>query len=356
MNYVEEAINCSIYTDQLFYEEILEQLDVERDFMVSCLENNIILEAEAPTGEKKGGWLHTIKETIKKIFEAFINKVKELFNNDQKWLKDNLPKLQGINFDGLNVTTLPYWKMDVSNITGILNSLQKEITNIKMNDPKLKSLQSREEVEKYGEFKKYVKRKGTFADGIKQVFKVADIEETKPVELGGNALKKQCLGDMSKYVVAYNTTVLPSLKSSYNNFNNMLNNVERELNKRKSVGESFCVLENASYCDTDLSLCLNSDILFEADGPATKPEEKKEAQSLNKVEDTSKEQPTGQNTPDGGKDKPVAKDASTEYYNYLKHAIQLNQIAIAAAMTACEEKYKAYMSILKGVISARGSK
>jgi len=343
MTYLEEAISCSIFTDQMFYEGILEQLDIERDFMLSCLENNIILEADG--GEKKTNWIRAIIDFIKNLFKKFSEKVAELFDNDGPWIRNNLPKVKTLNYKGLKVNTLEYWKIDTSNIINTLNEFQREITTIKPGDSRIQKLQSREDVEKSGPFKKYVRRNSTFSDGIKAYFKTSDTNEPKTVTLEGDNLKKYCTGEMSKYVVEYNSTLLPSLKNTYNNFEKMLSNVERELNKTQSVGESFCVLENAYYKDTELSLCSNADIIFEATNNDDVPLNKVQSTDNNDNDNNNSDNKNNNNTP---------KNENVEYYNYLKHVIQLNQLALAAAMTACEERYRAYMSILKGVVSARG--
>lgn len=361
MNYLEEAISSSLISDQLFYEEILEQSNIERDFMLACFENNIILEADAPESEKKGNWLQQIIGAIKNIFNKFIENTQNLFKNDEKWIKDNIPKLKSINYDGLNVNVLPYWKLKTSDITNTLNNLQKEINAFKIGDRKLANLGSREQVEQYGEFKKYVKRNGTFADGIKAYFKVGETNTPNPVSLSGNALKMQCVNEMGKYVAEYNSTLLPTLKSNYNNFTQMLNNVDRQLKQSKPVGESFCVIENAYYGDTELAFCSNYNMLFEADANKIPANNNNNNQTnndnkpvLNKVEDTSSDNnDTNTDTSTGQNAKNVTSKGNTEYYNYLKNAIQLNQIAVAAALTACEERYRAYMSILRGVVGAR---
>ena len=366
MNYIEEAINSELLSDQLFNDSILEQMDIERDFMLACLENNIILEAETPESDKKGNWLKIIIENIKRIFTKFIEKAKDLFKNDEKWISDNIPKLKDLDFNGLKVDIIPYWKIDSREITSVLSSLQKEVNNIKYGDARLKDLQDREKVENSGQFKKYVRKNGNFADGIKSYFKTGENNEPKPVKLENDQLKIICVNQMSRYVNEYNSTLLPSLKSSYDNFNNMLNKIEKEISRNKPVGESFCVIENAYYTDTELTLCMNYNTLFEADGANTtqpksneqkKPENKDtvDKSSLNKVEDTSKNSNNNSNNNDNTNNN-TNKDGNTQYYTYLKHVVQLNQLAIAAALTACEERYRAYMSVLRGVVAARGSK
>lgn len=369
MNYIEEAINSELLSDQLFNDSILEQMDVERDFMLACLENNIILEAEAPESDKKSNWLKTIIENIKNIFNKFIQNVQDLFKNDEKWIADNIPKLKDLDFNGLKVDIIPYWKLDEKKITATLNSLQKEVNNMKYGDARLRNLQDREDVENSGEFKKYIRKNGNFADGIKSYFKTGENNEPKPVKLEGDSLKIICVNQMSRYVNEYNSTLLPSLKSSYNNFNNMLSRIEKEISRNKPVGESFCVIENAYYTDTELTLCMNYNTLFEADGdnntqPKSNEQNKTENKNttdkstLNKVEDTSDKNDNNNSNQSNTNDtnNNTNKDGNTQYYTYLKHVVQLNQLAIAAALTACEERYRAYMSVLRGVVAARGSK
>lgn len=350
MNYFEEALESTLYVDRLFHEELLEQMYVEQDFMLSCLENNIILEAEAPAADNKGSWLTKIKEFLKNLFDKFVKMVQELFNNDEKWIKENLPKLGSLNFDGLTVTTYQYWNMEPNTITGTLDKLQGEISKYKPNDRRLSSLQERDAVENNGEFKRVKGRKNTFADGVKIYFKTGDGNEPQKITLTGNNLKTICQNEMSKYVVAYNNTILPSFKRSYNNFNKELNNVEKLLKTATNVNESFCLLENEFYSDTDLRFCMNYSAIFEAEGDNNT--DKKEP--VNKVQDTTKDNPqTNTDTSTGQNAKVSNSEPNKLYYTYAKHAIQLNQLALAAAMTACEERYRAYMSILRGVIGAR---
>lgn len=350
MNYLESAKDNVLLSDQLFYDEILEQANVERDFMMSCLENNIILEAESPSSEKKGGWLKSIIENIKRIFKKFLENVAALFDDDKKWIAEKLPKLKELNFDGLKVNVLPYWKMDPKLITSTLSDFQKEINAMKHGDARLRNLQDREDVEQSGAFKKFVPKHGTFAEGIKAFFKIGETNEPKPVALEGDALKIICVNQMTRYVNEFNSTLLPSLKNSFNNLTNLLDNVDRELSRSSNVSEAFCVIENAYYSDTELSLCANYGLLCEADNSGKKDDGDKPV--LNKVEDTSSDKNNNDDKNDS--DTKPTKNANVMYYTYLKHVIQLNQLAVAAAITACEERYRAYMSILRDVVNARG--
>lgn len=388
MTYVEEALNSVLLSDQLFYEEILEQVNIERDFMLSCLENNIILEAEAPSSENKGNWIKKLIEAIKNIFNKFLNNVTELFKNDEKWISENIPKLKNLNFNGLKVNVIPYWEFDDKNLTNVLSNFQKELNNMKYGDARLKNLQSREDIERFGAFKEFTPKNvndGTFTEGIKNYFKTGKkgiSADPKPISLEGDQLKIICVNQMSRFVTEFNTTLLPSLRTSYNNFTNILNKIDKELSRKNNVNEAFCIIENDLYINTELSLCENFTSILEKfvqDGvnskgqpiwievpddnkssqntnqkqtSQNKTEENKEEPKLNKVEDTSK------NDNSNNTDNNVKTDngVNVEYYTYIKHVAQLNQIAIAAAMTACEERYRAYMSILKGVVSARTEK
>lgn len=362
MNYIEEALIADLLSDQLYNEELLEQLDVEQDFMLSCLENNIILEAETPdnSNSKKGGWLSTIKETIKRVFNKFLEALAELVRNDEKWIKDNLPKIPNINFDGLSVTTLAYNTIDINKIRADLNTLQDAITQYKSSRRALNNLQTREQIENSRPFNSFNRNKNmAFADRIKIYFKTGDGTESKKITLSGNELKNMCVGEMSKYVAAYNTTISPAFKASYNNFTKLLDQVEKELQTVSNVKESFCVIENAYYADTELRLCSNYEAIFEAENDQSAQQQNNDAQKkeepLNKIQNANKNdenQPKNAN-PVGDK---IEKDANSQYYNYVKIAIQLNMVALTAAMTACEEKYRAYMSILRGVVAERGKK
>ena len=389
MTYIEEALNSILISDELFYEEMLEQVNIERDFMLSCFENNIILEADAPSSENKGGWIRKIIETIKNIFNKFLENVTNLFKNDEKWISQNIPKLKNLNFDGLKVNVIPYWEFDDKNLTGVLSNFQKELNNMKYGDARLHNLQDREDVERFGAFKEFTPKNlndGTFTDGIKNYFKTGKkgiSQDPKPVTLEGDQLKIICVNQMSRFVNEFNSTLIPTLKSSYNNFTNILNNAEKEISRKSNVAEGFCIIENDFYHNTELSLCENFVSILEKfvqDGTNSKgqpiwievpddnntqkqnndkskqetskqnTQETKDEPKLNKVEDTSNDNNKVSD------DKKSNNSANSEYYTYIKHVAQLNQIAIAAAITACEERYRAYMSILRGVVSARDKK
>ena len=361
MTYLEEAMSNNLLIDQLYYEEILEQVYVERDFMLSCFRNNIIMEAGENTANnanessgKKKGLIKRIIEFIQNLFNKFFNRAKYLVEQDKKWLDDNLSKLKSINYDGLEVRTYKFVNTD--RIMQDLVELQATITKYDYNDIELlKKRQTKEDILKTEPYNRFTKldNDGSFENGIKNSFRVGEGKLTE-ITLTGKELKIHCPGTFTKYVTEYLNTTLPTLQNSKNNLERILKNVEKRVDY---VKESFCCIENAMYEDTELKYLSNADIIFEAkDEPQSSGDQNNEQQKTTQSNNSTEERKIHtvvDNKPDIEKVSGDNKKSNSEYYNYIKITTQLNQFALGAAMTACEERYHAYMNILKGVVNAR---
>ena len=163
------------------------------------------------------------------------------------------------------------------------------------------------------------------------------------------AVKKQCVGVLLPYVHDYRTKTTSDLKTLKGSVDNAIKNIERMIKNsqtKESVGESFCLIENALYKDTDLRYCMNSHILFE---DTNNTDDKKE--NLNgSVSDSKNDKYDGNDMVKRFENK------SSKELEYAKNIMKIFQVAIASAFTAVEEKYRQSMKVLRGVMKARGPK
>lgn len=110
-------------------------MERESDFILSCLESmSIVMEAETTNDNDKRNFFEKIIDFIKKIFGVFTEKTKTLFKNNKEWLDDNIPKLDHMDYSGLEIELLPYWVMNTSKMESaakqILDKMNKEMRNV----------------------------------------------------------------------------------------------------------------------------------------------------------------------------------------------------------------------------------
>ena len=349
-DYIEEALKQHHDLDRAFYESILEDMEIESDFLLTALENNIILEAEDPSSDTF--WDKFVK-AINALFDKFRLALLDLVNGNEKFVTEELPKITGFDFNGLSVSVIPYWeKTNISEVNQkIRNDLVPLLDTKKPSSDKISEFSSRDAIEKYDKFGELLIDGKTFAESVKIKF-LYGFNETEPIkakkfgsaekdEAKSNEFKKVCVTNMLPYVTDYRKTI-KDVQESNNALKREIVKYRQKL-KSQSVGESFSILENTLMKNTELFYCLNHEVLFEAEGEnQTEQTKTNEEPKLNKVEDATK----GNGSKSGG----------NPYKNYAKIAAQLINIAIAAEMTSKEQIYKSYMAVLRGVYNVRNPK
>lgn len=354
-DYIDLVLNEQYATDLMFYEYLEEQLVAEANFMFACLENNIIL--EAPTDVNKGafGVWDKIVSFLKTLMAKFTGDVDKIIESNKEFVQNDVPKIASYDFKELKVKCIPYWvgANDTKGLVDdILNSLQKKPTN----PDDIAKYSSREEVEKYDNFANVRIEGKSYAEAAKIKFaggmKATDMPEAKIYE--NDEFKRIVTTNMIPFVTKFSERH-NEIKGHTTKLINIVNKIKTELNNKKTVGESFSLLENAFFRDTDLQHCINGHILFEADenqqqdnkpSQNEKSEQKEKPESemkVNKVQDTS--------------DKPEkVGNLSKGLEGFEKHATQLAELVVAAEMSVNLNAYNSYISILKGIVGARGEK
>ena len=337
-NYTDILLKKHVELDEAYYNMLLETAEAEVNFLMSCLESGIILEAEGDAtssnnGEKKVGWFRKLIEVVKALFAKFVNKNNDMIAENEKWLNDNLDMIQKMSYDGLKASVVV---MDTKNM-GVLDQMIQSTSrmlepNISKND--LEKLKTKEDVEQYKEFGKILIKDKTFAESVKIKMLGGTDKEPEPVILEGQSLKKYCTTSVVNYVKGYKA-IVSSYKKYINALETRVKNLENELKKRGETLESYSVIENCLFKDSGLRYCCNFDVLYEAnnddkESTVTKDEDMK----VNQVVNTHTE------------------GSSTDYVKYMRWAVQLNQVVITTALTIVEMHYINSVKLLKNVISA----
>lgn len=350
MDYALEMRRFIVASKEEYTNDLLAVMEAEAEFMLACLESMEIvdgLDALMEAKQKPSLW-EKIKEFFKNLFSVFTNKVNKLTQRDLKWLNEKSTQLKNANIEGITIELLPLWNMSVNKIKNEtqnnINRLFKEMTTLQrvaINTPKVKDLA------KFSILKKYDKGYGGL-EGYKNYLRVGNTSDPKKVKLEGSQLK-QLIPVFIDYCMNYEKEIVPFFKSQ-------LSYVERETkaieSKLKSIKESYILVENCNFVDSELKYCNGFEKITEAD-------EKSKDKSTTGVTDITvnkeekKEEANSNNKNDNGKNNDVKEDyyknntkAELKYFNEGLAEIKLT---ITAAMTVLEEKYVMYMKVLRAI-------
>lgn len=314
-------------------QQLLEAMETEANYLLSCLEQFSILEGYEIVTEAKNGksFLQRLQEFFKSILEAFTNKVTRLTGRDLKWLHENEKKLKSMDCKGFSIEVIPYWKgPDIEAETKrLLDNLYKDLgklkgkTNVKVSELLFDSPD-------------FIKKR---IDPLKNRLRAGTITEPKPVTISDSTLKS-LVPKFIDYCMNYQSNVVPFVKNQIKNIDREIKTVEREI---KAVKESTILVEGAVLIkDTELRYCVGFSQLLEAETTSptkvtvTKPEKKED----NDNTETSKEEPN------------VYEGKSKETLTYVNKALTLIKRILTTAMTVLEEKYTVYMKILRSLVGS----
>lgn len=316
-----------------FYDLLLETANDESEYLLACLENNIILEADenqSGTGQKKVGWFRKLIEVVKALFEKFFNKNTGLIKENEKWLNENKDVFKNINYEQLKAKVQLLGENAKNDLVGIPTRTEKMIDLKYANSSKF---ESKEDVENFGEFQKIKIKDKSFAESCKIRFYGGTKDIPEPVVLAGNELKKFVINGVLPFVTLYKNDV-KELQQHIDYFSNRVKNIENELKRRGETLESFCILENCTFDDTDLRYCYNYHIVKEESSDDKKEEQKPtddKDMKVNSVVNTNVESEKSDNL------------------KYLRYAIQLHQTVLTTWMSTEESLYINYMALLKNI-------
>ena len=340
VDYTDELLMKQIELDESFYDILREEAEHESEYLLECIRNNIILEADDSntsenSGTKKVGWFKKLIEVVKSLYAKFVTKNTKLIEENVKWLKDNLSELQNADFSNLKVKVQPYNANIQNTIMNTLSALSGML--VALPDNEAAKFSSKNDVEAYGEFGKVKIKDKTFAESVKIRF-YGGTTEMPNLELYENDnLKKYCLDVLVPFINQYPTLVKHG-KTDLNALENKIRLLENELKKRGVSLESYSVLEGCAFKYTDLRYCYNFDIVSEAENE-NKPENK------NKTSDNDLKVNQVVNT--------EVENSSDDVVKYIRWATQLYQVAYTTSLTVLESFYINGITLLKNVIKAK---
>lgn len=351
MDYCLETLNFHHEMTRQLNDIMFEQMERESEFIISSLENMMVIVNEAiQDTQKKRNIFQRIIDFIKRIFETFMNKVKSLFATNKKWLEENASKLEKLDYDGLEVTIVPFWTYNDSKAREVDNITKNAIRALVNNPGEADKYENLEDM-KQKLFNKYLDEDGDLANGLKNFYRTGNSKTVKPVTLKNNELKNKIIQDFIPYCNNYQarTKVISDL---IREVENEIKLVENMINK-KSVNEAFCLIEDCYLHETELAYCPNY-IVTEAENQP--PKEDKPAQQKSNDNKTS---PTKVEVKDFGNKETLARKDEYDKMNskqltMVKNLLQIKQTNIAALMTVMEERYSVYIKTMKQILSARG--
>ena len=349
MNYTDILEKKMSELDESFYELLVEDAQNDADFLLECIENAVILEAEeANANEKKAGWFKKIREIIKSIFDKFIANNTKMIEAQTKWITENEGKLNSISFDGLSGNILVMDGNAAKNVSDIPKStLMMVDSNISESD--LAKLKSKEDVENYKEFGKLKINGKEFKDSVMIRMMGGTNEFPQPKVLEGNELKTYCMGTMLPFVKSYPATV-KNIRASVQSFDAKLKNIENELKRRGVSLESYSIIEECYYKDSDIRFCCNYDIVREAEEAAKDDNKDNNSNDSNnkpiKPEDLKTNQVVNTNKDAAGS------SSSNDLLKYLRWSTQLHQTVLTTSLSVLEKYYVNSFQTLRNIIKA----
>lgn len=318
-----------------------------------------VLEAsKSKKGSIRSG-LERFIEVIKDIFNKFLNKVQELFRNDEKWLMQNKQALLNKNYDKLSLKVVPF-KQDVDSNKLVITLRNAETKLLSNNNVDYSKYKEREKVLS-DFFSMFLDETGDFVDGCKNYFRVGNAKG--PVnyrEFSGPTLRTK-VAEMIAYCQNYKTTTVSKIEKEKNEIVKLMEKIAdvemdnaNEANNSKSSAEvvakeAFVLLENCMLSDLFPQY---NDILMEADKNAqqtnidNKQKDDKPKASSVEVENKEKDKETDNNKEKDEKEKNPYKGMSNEKLAIARTLLGISQTVLAARLTVAEEKYKAYMTAL----------
>lgn len=339
-----------------FNEILFERMEAESEFMIACLEDHHILleEVGTQTNAKTESLWERIKSFFQRLINVFKGKAKSLFESNKEWMDNNFNKLDKINYADLKISALPYWEMPMEKMRDVASAVETKIRSAATN-PKSKETYSDMNKLKSELLSNYLDENGDLTIGLKNTYRCGQPKgPIKPVALEGPNLER-LVKEFKNYCYNYGKDIEPFIQGLMNKAEKEIKTIEGMI-KNIAAKESFCLVENSLYSETELKYCDNF-IVLEAEAPAKEEPKKEEPKVLDaskqptKVEVVNKGDANQKETDDI---KQTYSKLNSDQLSFAKNAMQIYQLSISALMTVLEEKFSAYLNALKGIVNEAG--
>jgi len=354
-DYCLETLNFHLNINREFNKVLFEQMERESAFIIGCMESMEIVLEEVQGTEAKRGIFQKIIGFLKYIYKLFTDKTQAMIERNKEWLDANASKLDSIDYKGLQIEMIPFWTMGMGKIQSDSQRIQTKILTTLRNSRQVAKYKDMETVKKelFGE---YLDENGDLTNGLKNYMRVGNAKgPLKPVILRDNQLKEMVTKEFRKYCSDYGTVVLPFVRKLLDEAQRQLTMIEKTLAARQqATKESFCLIENAFYSDTDAGYFMN-EIVLEAEQTTQNNQTTQATTSANnKKVSPTKVQVTDTSQKNTNADQDALNRLSSDQLIFFKNVAQISQISATSLMTALEERYTAYMAAMKQIVSARG--
>lgn len=343
MDYTTETLNFHLQINREFNRTIFDQMEMESNFILSCLESmSVVVLEETNDQDRKQGIFSRIISFIRTLLTRFTEKAKSLIKGSQSWMKENFPKLEKINYSSLEIQMVPFWNSSINEMESTAKRISTKITSIIRgnNAERYKDIEN----VKNELFKEYLDEEGNLAGGFKNFYRVGQARgPIKPVTLKGNDLKNKVLREFRSYCETYNSKIVPSIRKISEQTNRELEQIEATLSRRRATTENYCLIEDAPYNKTEIAYCENF-VLLEADQSSNNQNDKVSPTKVEVKDYGSKESLKNQDT---------LNKMSSDELAFAKNVAQVSQISISAYMTVAEERFNAYINAIKQILKAR---
>lgn len=321
------------------------------------------------TIESGKGLVTRVKNFFKKIisfiqnmFARFKDNMQTIFQNSGKWLLDREEDFKKINYRDLSTDLVPYWS---GKEMGAVMMTTKDLRNSGIGlDGSLRKSYNEGGLEKLENFQAaYMKNyiyDGSLRDGLLNFYRVGNVKGADRVVMKGDQIKDRIVGTIIPYIKNYEKNLASALKE-FNYVNSTLTRIMNNLNERDIVAESFSDLFKTDFRDTEFALHdgllsrvmensnvskVNDKVKDSADRDRTRAGVKQPTTRDNRTSSEKESEASANKLDDSMKS---SSDSKVKLmYNYAS----TQQLAMACFITSMDERYTAYVNMLKAIWKA----
>lgn len=352
MDYIEFSLLEDLSITSLYNNYKMNELIQESKFIIESLNSGYISVFEA---EKKQSLLNIIIQKTKDFFNKIINIFRIRSIKKCEKYKDMIEKNRDAIKNGnkdVAITASPYWKADwqkdLDRINSAMNNAINSISNKTYNYDFIKAFIS-------------VKDDNILSSDNKEYFKnyfrfgVADATEVKPVKLSWDDLDK-LTDSMMSYIINFDK-LGNNLEKLNKKLQNSLAKIQHMPLKEQLSDLTFLNIENKYVYETQLQSCIDYLTIVTEDEKSDDNKDNNENNQDTKTDNKeNKPNPTqvtsdndkSKNKPDASKDS-KNKTENNDSQKYVNNVMSLLRLLVSAYITAAEERFSVYMTIIKKI-------
>lgn len=295
--------------------------------------------------DKIKNFFKRIIDFLKNMTARFKDNLQGLFQNGGKWVEQRKEEFAKIKYDDLSTDIVPYWTgPEVGAVDFVTRDLKKGLPGL-TGSFKSKDLQTFQS----NYLKNFHDKDGDLKEGLMNFYRVRNVNGKDRVSVSGSTLKNLVSTKLIPYITNYQN-IIRDVENQTTKVQRELDAITRRINDRDIATESF--LFGVSFEHTEIGLY--EDLLHGVmEAGNEKPKDSAGGSNTN-VTVTKDKRTNDQKANDNEQEKFSSRlDESTDnqlkvYYNYAT----TQQLILTTYLTVMEERYIAYMNVLKAVWKA----